>query len=175
MSIRHQLNGPVGYGLAGFCVLVAIIIIVTSGGEASTRQLTKGTFFYDTATKALFVAEVDAIPPIAPPGGGDSKAGVRAYVYSCGECTAEARFVGYVETYPDDVVEQVRQMPDSVEAQDERDKLRAESRQVSSPDAIEWVAKSSDEGKQVVEKAMTKCPSIRSCKPLDADLAAASR
>ncbi len=59
-----------------------------------------GNYYYDLNTGKLFVAATDDFPPIEAPSGpapDGRKAGVRAYVFSCGDCDDPTkRFIGYV-------------------------------------------------------------------------------
>ncbi len=64
-------------------------------------------FFYDLNTGKLFVADALEIAPIeapsgkpfALPDGTEIPAGVRAFVYACGECDPKTRKIGYLEMY----------------------------------------------------------------------------
>lgn len=85
--------------------LVSVVLIAAIVGivylcyrQIAPAQQYGDTWFYDTNTKEVFRAR-DQIPPISH--GGTAGAGVRAYVFSCGECWEKGnRFVGYLETFP---------------------------------------------------------------------------
>src|SRR5262245_41115624 len=96
-------------------VVLFVVAVLVLGGAATLavrylkgpplRKLPTQAYFYDTAADkavALFVASIDEQPPILGPSqkaGADGRGtAVRAYVFSCGACTEQDRFVGYLES-----------------------------------------------------------------------------
>jgi len=88
-------------------VIAFILVVCIAGGLIWSSQRGPAApkvvsfYFYDMATKELFAAPSTSIPPIAAPSGGaDGDKGVRAYVFSCGDCgNAAERTIGWLELY----------------------------------------------------------------------------
>ena len=77
----------------------ALILAVVSLANYFIRgnQRPKGDlWFYDIKARRLFPASDLGVPPIDSPSGPGT--GVRAQVFSCGECTEKERFIAYLET-----------------------------------------------------------------------------
>ena len=75
-------------------------------------------WYYDLNTSELFTAKSDQLPPTDAPSDGTGAdtnptipAGVRAYVYSCGDCDNPAdRIIAWLEMYPPEVKERIEAM-----------------------------------------------------------------
>lgn len=88
-------------------VVIAIggLMIVMNIGADAPRGISGRAYYYDLNTGELFVAEAGLAPPIDAPSGplrgtDNHKAGVRAYVFTCGEDSKQDRYVAWIETYP---------------------------------------------------------------------------
>lgn len=106
MSLRNLLNRR-----QAILLPVLLAILFASVGVTVYPYLRRGpryegpatAFYYDLGDGQLFEGPIDRPPPIRPPSGATqsngSPGGVRAYVFSCGECKdASSRFVGYLLT-----------------------------------------------------------------------------
>lgn len=85
-------------------LLGGVLIVMNIGGERP-RGITGRAYYYDPNTGDLFVVDAAVVPPIAAPSGplrgaDDQKAGVRAYVFTCGGDNETDRYVAWIETYP---------------------------------------------------------------------------
>ena len=119
-----------------------------------TPPLPSLTYFYDVNTKQLFVADFDAIPPIAAPSG--EGAGVRAHVMSCGDCSKpEDQFIGYLSRYSDDAR---RIMLNADKHTDEAvDKARREGQLVRMIDGEVWLSWDSKEANVLKHRLVERC------------------
>jgi len=86
-------------GIAGAVTVIATFYVVMSiGGGADIGQVKK-TFYFDTVTQQIFLADASRFAPITSPKGNPA---VRAHMFSCGGCaSANERFVGYLSKYTD--------------------------------------------------------------------------
>jgi hypothetical protein len=85
-------------------VLIALALVFTlrgGGGGSQVPVSPTRAWFYDVGTGKLFPGEAKAIPPIPAPSGKQladgSAGGVRAHVFSCGECNDAEQFIGWLE------------------------------------------------------------------------------
>lgn len=83
-----------------------VIMLVVLGAEALSgpAAISAGkVWYFDLNTGELFAARDGQTPPIAAPSGPQpdgAAAGVRAYVFACGDCGNKSeRFVGYLQVY----------------------------------------------------------------------------
>ena len=168
MGIREQLRNPaVGGGIAVAFLLLAVFIMASSGGSGGGADAPSLQFYHDLNTGKLFESPAGNLLPVDAPSGAlqggspsdiGGKAGVRAHVYSCGECTESEVLVSYLEYYP----ESVWSLLDNGDREDRR---KAENtRMISKPDG-QWVAANSEEAKAIDNDA--KCPSPKPCYPAD--------
>lgn len=105
-------------------------------------------YFYDLNTETLFVAPADTEIPVARDSGEfeGGPAGVRAYVYACGQCSDEAnRFIGYLEK------------PIPPEDRLPLDDDRSEVSLVKRPEDTKWVESDSDEASAIMKALFEQC------------------
>jgi len=145
------------------------LIIIRSGGNRPLPGMSRHAYFYDLNTGELFTAEADRIPPIDAPSGvlrgtqGD-KAGVRAYVFTCGDNTESDRYIAWIETYT----------PEAQRAVAEQRKRPATSHPVAgpgvgftpsriarvnpeSPGDVRWTGSDTPKGVDIVRSSTTPC------------------
>lgn len=109
MSFRTTLqkNAP-------FVILAALALLVLSAtviwrnrpGSGTQQQALRHQWFFDVGTGKLYIVDIDTAPPQVPESratlADGSPGGVKAYVFSCGDCADPAtHFVGYVATLPE--------------------------------------------------------------------------
>ena len=166
MSLRQKLQNPaVGGGIAGAVIVVAVVMaVMNSGGDGGPRMV--GQRFYDLNTGELFQGPREGDMPTDAPSGplkGDDppdiggKAGVKAWVYSCGKCTEGEMFIGYLAYIP----EEYWKFNES-EDMEEFNKMREQLR-IKAPDAKEWILNRSEEGKALQVNVLKKCKNIKTC------------
>lgn len=105
MKLRDWLNN----NSAVVTILAVVILILSLGfiimqasGPKYKAQIVD-VYYYDLGNGTIFTAKSNEIPPIeskSGPGPAGNPQGVRAYVFSCGDCKNESeRFVGWLEMY----------------------------------------------------------------------------
>ncbi len=108
-SIRDTINNNSAVVTVGAVLLliVGLLLLMNQCSEGGPGQVNKYQYFYDLNTGELFVADALDIAPIEAPSGKPYKlpngqeipAGVRAFVYACGECGPDSKKIGYLEMY----------------------------------------------------------------------------
>lgn len=90
--------------VAGIVVLAAFIWIIRARTARSVAPGVTGHWYYDIESKKLFVQSEMDLPIAVPPSGAMltelAPGGLRAHVYSCGDCSDESkREILFVESY----------------------------------------------------------------------------
>jgi hypothetical protein len=119
-------------------------------------------------TGELFEEGIQKIGAISPPDGGtydkypwgSGPAGVKAYVFSCEDCSDEvSRFIGYLETIPPELAAKVKQASENPDAS--MDIMLAMETQtlVMSPDDPKkrWVPQASQPGQTIISRINGRC------------------
>ncbi len=91
--------------VAALVLIVGIGLIVVRGAGGPDRRgapAPQSNYFYDLGTGELFTQPVAALPPVTAPSGGE---GVRAFVFTCGECTPSQLVVGYLQRLNEKAIE----------------------------------------------------------------------
>jgi hypothetical protein len=152
-------------GSASAALLVALALVLrtlVSSGE-DTSRLIEHEWFFDLERKTLFKAPRDSLPPLDPPSGAvinGQPAGVKAYVYACGEgCDDEAkRFVGYLETYTPAARSTMRTpAPDA--------NVLYQGHLVADAQQLQWHLASSPDGQRVQSSSELRCKGLQPAKP----------
>lgn len=166
MSIKSMMQDPkIGGTVAAVLLITAVTLILTQKGDSRGFVVT-GAYYYDLNTKKLFDGPREELLPIDAPSGPlqaaepadiGKKAGVKAYVYSCGECKEGEWFIGLLEYYP----ESVWSLKDS---ETEYDKF-SEARKIAAPDGP-WIQANSEEGKKLNDQRIfMNCKQPKLCTP----------
>jgi hypothetical protein len=120
-------------------------------------------YYYDLNTGQLFSGPINAIPPIETPSGktpAGENAGVKAYVFSCGDCAdASQRYIGWMEK-ADAMAKKMIENPDAGPNLNNIDQLigTLEKGTVQiSEDGKTWVSFTSQEGVALMQKAQARC------------------
>jgi hypothetical protein len=126
-------------------------------------QLITKAYFYDLQTGMLFVGDNSAIPPIPAPSGKKSSdgqdLGVRAIVFSCGNCKDESsRYIGYVETFTPEARDAIKAMMEHPDKSppDGRDPMMF-GRYIMDPEVGDWLTMDSPAAGKLVQDSMSKC------------------
>jgi hypothetical protein len=136
-------------------------------------------YFYDLTSKKLFTdasTKIPAIPaPSDQPGTAEPK-GVRAFVFSCGDCKSEAdRVVGWVETYSPEGQKKLAPLfgPDRpphgpISPDEVPSLLDVNEHLVAAPSGEQWFDANSSEAQRIRQEAQKPCPSgerPQECRP----------
>jgi len=112
-------------------------------------------YFFDTVTHDLVSASAANVPPVKI-GGNEC---VRAFLYSCGSCTEQDRFVGFYEKYTPEMRTKLANASDPMEAM----AAAANRGLLQSVDGEHWFPAGSKESLKILERL--KCPDGSSAKP----------
>lgn len=173
MKARDWMNNNSALVTIAAVVLLVIslgVIIMQTRGPGSVRAI--DLYFYDLNTGKLFVAKSDHIPPIKAPSGPFGEqglpGGVRAHVFSCGECgdftgmTAEqvvqaGGYIAYLEMYtPQGKAALTADPSDPNAAPMMIDPM--EQTLVKPVDGDQWMSMYSERGYRMTDAAMQQCP-----------------
>jgi hypothetical protein len=149
---------------AGVVLAVAIVLILMqvlaggSGQEAETQA-----WFYDLNTGQLFVTTRDELSPIGAPSGPrptGEPAGALARVFSCHECNAKNRYIGWLEIYTPQGHENLEGTP--LYPPDVLANLAGNEKLIAAPpesagDAVEWHGYNTPQAQRIRERARQRC------------------
>lgn len=153
MSLRDWMNNNPATALAAVVALLIVSLAVLVTQLGGTGGGPTPVYFWDLDAGEPFEAPADAMPPVDAPSGG---VGVRAHLYTCGECTAEEWF-GYLETHSDRARRMYAETGDLPGAPDDLLVRRL--------DGDEWVALESRAGDAVLDVVYERCESPGPCEP----------
>lgn len=147
MNVREWLNNNANVATTGAVVVLVLALAVLyfqarPAGDLGGRPV----YYLDLETREFFTDRLDAIPPITAPSGGR---GVRAHLYSCGECEPGEWF-GYLETY----TEEARRIyeEEGILSEAEEDYL------VGDLEGNEWAPYFSRRGETLRDEVYDHCP-----------------
>ncbi len=149
MSLRDQLNGPMGYvaalAILGASVGLYFVLNADDGGQ----RLTHAWYFYDLSSKNLVSKPTDTPSPA------DAGNSLRAYVFSCSDCADEkSRFIAYLEQLSP---EATAALSDPALDYDQRSQKRIAGWQLRTVDSTEWIAATSPQGQELMNSAWKRC------------------
>jgi len=162
MNIREYMNNNPAVVTIGAVVILVIclgLIIKTLFKGSGGRTGPVDVYYYDLNTGELFTAGSDKFPPIqSPTDEGDKLSGVRAMVFSCGDCDKKStHFVGYLERYTPEAKAAMERAASSDEPMMEDVYEMEQGREVKLPDAAEWIDGNSEAGMAVYEAIRQRC------------------
>lgn len=156
-------------------LVIALLNLYWCGDEGGSPGEAVDTYFWSVDKQELFLAKNDQIPPITAPEGG---VGVRAYVYSCGDCSdAQSRFVGYVERYTDEYKDAMKKVREAAETGSQpppevmqfMEEDYSKHREVSGDGGKTWHAANTEEGRNITDAVLKMCEGkggkIKPCHP----------
>ncbi len=156
-SLRQWLNQN---SMIVTIITVVVLVMSIAAIFMTTRPpalIAMPVYMYDVEANQLFSGSSDDIPPIAAPSG---KIGVRAYVFSCTDCSVESeRFLGYLEMYTPEAKTRLQRAATGVADLDLDDDYTwlEQGHLVRDPAQDVWVPESSDSGIEIVTQAYEKC------------------
>ena len=147
MSVREWMNNNSALvtGAAALLLLIALTVLYfqfASPGGGTLRAI----YFKDLETGEMFEQAGGTIAPITAPSGGR---GVRAHLYTCGECTPDEWF-GYLETFSEEArarYDEEGYVPDMEDEHLVRDLNNGR-----------WVGYFTREGERIIESVYAPCP-----------------
>lgn len=148
--------------IAAVALLVGVGLIVARGGGPDRRGVPgpEAHFYYDLDTGELFTESVTRTPPITAPSGGE---GVRAFVFTCGQCASSQLVIGYLQKLSGQAIEATDQLTNVDE--DKRHPLYAQIQGGTfvavAPEAGQpprWLPAVSPESKAIIQSYLTICP-----------------
>ena len=152
MSVREWINNNSAAATAAavvlLCVALGVIVWSNTGGPGG---IPRDGYFYDLSSEELFVHRLNEYPPVIGPS--NEQAGVRAYVYACGECPRSRDIVGLswqeLREQTDAFVGRFERWPEraravlsgEIEPEDEYEQMELEltGPEVRTPDQDRWV------------------------------------
>ena len=149
MNVREWLNNNSNVATSAAIVLLVVALTVLyfqagGRGDIGAREV----YFMDMDTGEFFTGRLDAIPPIEAPSGGR---GVRANLYTCGECEPGEWF-GYLETYTSQAKRQYEE--EGILSEADEDYL------VRSLGGDRWEPYFSMAGEQLRDRVYDHCPGM---------------
>lgn len=166
---KIQKSPAVGGAVAGGVLVLAAVIFLTSGGDPDVRPTIETAYYYDLDAKTLFTNKPDLNAPIKAPSGGQ---GVLAYVFGCGSCEEDKRFIGYLKRYTDEAKEALEETirkksgDPSYQVPGETAQMIEDGLVVRSPDQEEWTMLRGKAGKEIILAPMRKPPCSGGEKPV---------
>ena len=156
MNLREWMN----QNSAAVTIIAVVLLLISLGVIIMTLTPNNPSrivdvYFMDTADEVLFTATSDQLPPITAPSG---KEGVRAFVFSCGDCGDKAsQFVGWLETYTAEAKAAISAPMDDPEAGMANYELIENGHMVCDPVSKRWVMANSEQGFNIMDMVQTKC------------------
>ena len=183
MAIRDLINEYRTAAVAGVIVIIGAtlgIVAWTTVGQSGASI--ENAFYYDLESDEIFVGKTAQTPPIIGPSG--ERAGVRAYVYACGQCPPKDQLVGlnwrdleqtpafiaYFQRYSDRLLD-IRASGRAFEELDQADQaymVQEHGDLVRAPDDERWVPRASGHARQLLSQGPAPCPGdqpLVSCHP----------
>jgi hypothetical protein len=160
-----------------------VFIVMQAKGPSPGKPV--DMWYYDMKSdktdpmERLFVGKSNELPPIEAPSKGKmpngQEAGVRAYVFSCSDCSDKSsRFIGYLEFFTPEAREARLNPPKPEEGAPPRPMdpmMMDQGHMIASGENLEqWVAQTSPQGAQIMTYIMQKCgggQAPKSCMPKD--------
>ncbi len=175
MAVRFSSDSGESRNLVLAAIAIIVVCVVVVYGVMYWRADSTGVeheqvWYYDLNTQELFAADRTLVPPIEAPSGpaeDGGLAGVRAYVFSCGDCSdSSERFVGWVEKYTADVRRAIR-VQTGIASEEEMSGPTLppprweEGHLIRAVENTEtgWVQASSGAGQAIKDQAMQRCES----------------
>lgn len=194
MKMRDWMNNNSALVTVGAVVVLILSLgyIVWSSKGPGYGPRVIDIYYYDLNTKQVFVGKSDQYPPIDAPSGRGYKlpngqeipAGVRAYVFACGECPdvtglsldelqAKNAFVAYVEMYTMEVRDMLMKQaageaPSGPEQEGMMYEMFERGQLIADPAKLTWVLANTEQAMQIQSSLEGRCPGpepIQPCLP----------
>ena len=155
--------------IAAACVIVLLAslgAIVWQWRGGRNPPIPRREWFFDVNTHQLYVVPRGQISPADAPSGplpDHTPAGVRAYVYGCGDCAEAHRFIAYLEMSSPELQAKMKAPIDDGSAEPRRpaygEATPGRGTLVSRADEIQWFEMTSPEGQQILAQSLNnRCP-----------------
>lgn len=143
-------------GVVVVIVAIAGFILIRSNGGSEAL----GSWYYDLGTGELFVGPDSAIAPIEAESGVNQ--GVRAYIYTCGDCSSEQRKLIYLSKMTEEAKQALSTSIAQPGVESEATRIVDEGERVAMPPQnpgapVTWVAATSPQGRSIMAALRTMC------------------
>lgn len=164
MNLREWMNQN-----SAVVTIIAVVLLLVSLGVIIMTLTPKNNlrvvdvYFMDTADGSLFVDKSDKLAPVVAPSGKD---GVRAFVFSCGDCGDEkSHFVGWLETYTPEAKKAIEAPVEDPEAGMGNYEVIEKGHMVADPVNKKWYMSNSEEGYKIMDMMEARCGKDVPAKP----------
>ena len=164
----------VGLSIAVIVVSVGFLYSRVSSGQAAEPTFeVRHAYFYDLSSGKIFVNALSDPPPIAAPGQGegDEPRGVRAYLYTCGQCSPVEWFVAYLESFDLAIRDEWAKKRTPGDALTDADRAVLDAgRYIAGVPEKEFVPAHKPEAAPLIERAKKACPDgkpPKACEPTE--------
>ena len=179
---KHPMQtSAASLSLIGLCLLANAYYVAKPAIEQSAYEQLPQHWYYDLNTGELFVGAAGQVAPIDAPSGPfvtptgttSLRAGVRAFVFSCADCSDTSRqFIGYLEIFHPKAKQHIDDLQSgksiTVGATFEQVAQSTGPPLVADPIKLNWVPMSSEEGSNLISSLTTTCADgapPRQCNP----------
>lgn len=147
----------------------ALLLVNPLAKDRPLPGTARSVYYYDLNTGDLFVADAGLIPPIDAPSGmlqgtTSTKAGVLAYVFTCGSCSPQDRYVAWIEMYTPEaqqaLSEQISKKTHPLANRIGSAPAASLVAQVNpaAPGDVKWLGLNSQKGSSIVRQSARRCP-----------------
>ncbi len=170
-SPRQWLDEHRGAVAAGLTAMILLCTAFVAGGSPASAfdRNDPVIWYYDLNQQELFAASYQGSTLPATTDSAGAPGGVRAFVFSCGDCDSGAMFVGYLEKFTEQAEHARKQLDDLDSAADEQELWQqvSEGRFIRTTETDEWVLYDSPDGRHIRGRTLNRCnPNpTRACHP----------
>lgn len=157
MSLRDRIAGNriiVGIGALGLIVVAGVLFVARGGAQSKHLD---AIYFYNLESGELFTQPIGTLPPV--------DGGVRAFVYACGECSEQNRFISHLITMP----AEAKAALDAGNVDDPGTFVGMNQQIAAYNDAneLEWLPRHSPQGEAIADAPATRCDGkpAKQCRP----------
>ena len=172
MGLREKIDqNPNGAAIVAVAVLVVagLVIALQMGifGGGSGARGTGKAYFLDTGSGNIYRGPISEVAPVKAPSGKD---GVRAYIYSCSECSDDysemnadaiksaGAFIAYTERlHPKMKAKLVKAKASGADPMMLEMQIMQTGMQYGNATATKWIGANSPAGYQVISQATQQC------------------
>ena len=150
------LKKPVAIAIAVVCLIAAGFIATRSLSGPQVRTGAQATWYYVLESSELVAAPHGNAPITLP----DGRQAVHAKVFGCGGCEADARAIGYLESFTDKAKSVIDAGPPEGDRTAYDDAMTNGRRIAAVPQAgqgIQWLSAQDPEAARIMSEASQRC------------------